>query len=587
MGLWEDKKLYDRLMDMYQQRKKGYVKFNKARKSITEYFRPDLGTETQMNEHGDAAFFGENIYDGTAPWAADVMARGFQGNLVSATSDWIQYAMAQTELKDIDELDIWLQSVKEHMSDVYQRGNLYTVLPPFTLDGITIGSPVMFIDEEMKKDRTGTSVIKFLPQHYETVFLFYDKYNQPDGLIVRDKTWTVKQLADTFAPTEAEQKTKLSKSSNNAISEGKYYVEKTVYRAVFRGDNAVWNVEGFKKPAGEWVSAYFEEKPEEERKNEPLRTEQYFSRPFVVWDYDKKPYESCSRTPAFSAIYDVLSQQQTAKALQENNDLKNRPPRAVLEDHYNVVDFGPEGITPVSRDDWNFLPQMIDAVGDIRLTKEQLESGASRIKRWFKTENFLKFTDLTNTLRQQPSVDQNFRIAAELAVQLNPAIGTFTGEFLRSVDNRAIDIEVRAGRGPFAPDIMENITDIVLSNTKTQIASIAINPVFVGPLAREQKTKQELDPILTAMSVLAPLFEMDPDLKHTIRGYGTVEDILKAVNFPLKNLVPEEEFNEIIAKLNEIRAQQQQAEQALEMAKAAPSVSGAVDETSVLAQAGV
>jgi len=579
MAIWDNKKLFDRLMDLFHQREKGFNKFNKARDSIVDYFRPDLGDEVDAN--GDGAFFGENIYEGTAPWAADVMARGFQGNLVSPSTDWIQYAMLQTELKDNDQLDIWLQDVKEHMSDVYQRSNFYSVLPPFTLDGITIGSPVMFIDEEVS-----SGVTKFMPQHYKTVFLFYDKFNQPDGVIVKDETWTVKQISDMFARTEEEQKLKLTISTNNAIREKKFYLERTVYRAAFRGNNQVWDVPGFQKPDAEWISVYFEEKPEEERKNDPLRTEQYFSRPFVTWDFNKKPWESASRTPAFSAIYDVLSQQQVAKNQLENIELKNRPPRAVLEDHRNVIDFGPEGLTYVDRKDWEFLPKMIDAVGDIRLSKEQLETGEKAIKRWFFTDQFLKFTDLTNTLRQQPSVDQNHRIAAELAVQLNPAIGSYTGEFLRSVDNRVVDIEARAGRGPFAPDIMANITDIVLSNSKEEVASIGVVPVFIGPLAREQRTQQELDPILTAMSVLQPVFELYPDLKNAIREYGTLEDIIKAVNFPLKNLVPEEEYNTIIKGLNELRAQQQQQQLALEMAKASPSVSGPVDETSVLANVG-
>ena len=171
---------------------------------------------------------------------------------------------------------------------------------------------------------------------------------------------------------------------------------------------------------------------------------------------------------------------------------------------------------------------------------------------------------------------------------MSPQIGSYTGELLKSIDDRAVDIESRAGRGPFDPDTLANIEDIIRSNTKDEnVASINITPVFIGPLAREQRTQQELDPILTALSVLQPVFEVYPDLKNAIREYGTLEDILKAVNFPLKNLVPEEEYDEIIKQLNAVRAQQQQQTLAIEMAKASPSVSGPVDETSVLAGAGV
>lgn len=578
MAIWDDTPLFDRFLMLLNQKEKGYVKWNMARDNINEYFRPDLGSDVRPD--GDGTFFGSSIYDGVASWAAGVMARGFQGNLVSPASDWVQYAMRQTELKENDQLAIWLQDVKEHMADVYQRSNLYTVLPNFTLDGITIGSPVMFIDEKVSE-----GVIKFLPQHYETVIMFYDKFNKPEGVIVKDTTWTPKDLSDMFAPTEQEQKDKLSKSVNNDIFNGNYYTDHTVYRCVFRGDHPVWDVPQFAKPDREWISVYFESKPEEERKNDPLRTEGYFKRPFVTWDFDKKPWESSSRTPAFSAIYDVIGQQQQTKEQLENWKLKNRGPRMVLEDHRNVVDFGPEGLTYVAKEDWQFAPKMLDAIGDIKLSREELDKGEQKIKRWFLTDNFLKFTDLTNTLRQQPSVDQNFRIAAEIAVQLNPAIGTYTGEFLSDLNDRSIDIESRAGRGPFAPDVMANITDIVVNNSKEPVTSIGVVPIFIGPLAREQRTQQELDPILTTMAAEQPMFATNPDLVHAVKWYSRLERITKATNAPLDDLVPEEEYNEIVARLQQARAQQAQQQFALEAAKASKDVSGPVDENSILAKA--
>ncbi len=307
-----------------------------------------------------------------------------------------------------------------------------------------------------------------------------------------------------------------------------------------------------------------------------------------MWDYDKKPWESASRTPAFEAIYDVISQQQLKKAKLENVQLINDPPRKILSDHRNTIDFGPQGLNYIDKADWNFSPEMIDVVGDVRLTVEELEKNAESIKRWFHTNKFLKFNDLTSTLRQQPTATQILRMAAEIAVQLNPAIGTYTGGFLRSVDERVTGIEARAGRGPFAPDIMANIEDIVMSNSRKEPEAISIVPVFTGPLAREQKTQQELDPIMTGLAALTPLFAEYPDLKYALRAYGTAEDILKAVNFPLKNFVPEEEWNQIVADLNAARAALQEQQQALEMAKVSKDISGPVDETSILgAAAGV
>jgi hypothetical protein len=257
---------------------------------------------------------------------------------------------------------------------------------------------------------------------------------------------------------------------------------------------------------------------------------------------------------------------------------------SVLEEHATFADFAPEGIMPVAREDWNYTPKMMDVVGDIRLTDEQLRRGESAIKRWFHVDSFIKFTDLTTTLRQQPSVDQNRRIAAELAVQLSPAIATYTEGLLTAIDARVLDIESRAGRGPFEPDIMAEISEIVLSASRTDVASIDVMPVFIGPLAREQRTQAELDPILNGLAVLTPLLETYPELKNAIKEYETLEDICKAIGFPLKNLHRQEEYNEIVAAIQQAQAQVQQQAMALEAAKTAPGLGKPVDDTSILAK---
>lgn len=578
MALWADKKLYDRIDDKLKQKKRGMVRFTNARGSIADYFRPDLGKETE--EEGDSSFFGQNIYEGTAPWAVDVFARGFQGGLISEATDWILYRMKQAELRGIDELDIWVQEAKKHSSDVYQQSNIYRVLPSFTKDGATIGSPLMFIEEEIN---TGT--IQFLPQHYKTVYVFYDKFNRPEGVIIEDKRWTNKQIFDKFAKTGKAAAEKFTIGLANELKEGSFHKEKTIIRAVFRNTDPLWDLKEFKKPIKPWISVYFEKDTEEKRKNTPLLTEDYFTCPFVVWDYDKKPWEAISRTPAFSAIYDVMSQQQVYKNYLENVQLKNRPPRAILPDHRNKIDFSPEGITEIEKGDWENLPKALDLIGDVLLDKDLSAQIGKSVERWFQTDHFLKFNQLTITNKAPISTIQIIRMTAEIAIQLITGISTYTGGFLRSVDDRVIDIESRAGRGPFAPDVMANITDIVVSNSKTRVDKISIVPIFVGLLARAQKVKQELDPILDGIGAAQPLFALDPDLVNAVRLHPTLDDIFTATNFPMKNFMPKEEYDVLKQTLMDARQQEKQQLMGLEMAKAAKGLSGPVDETSVLATA--
>ncbi len=577
MPLWSDQTLFDRVIDLLTQKKKGYVKFNKARDSITDYFRPDLGSDTRPD--GDGSFFGENIYEGTGPWAARVMASGFQGNLVSESASWLLHELEQHDLKGIDALDAWMQDVSRYMADVYRKSNYYTILNRFVLDGVTIGSPVKFIEEDVL-----TATIKFLPQHYKNVYLFYDRFNQVEGIIVEDETWTVKKMFDKFAGSQEKADAKFSEKVLNDLRQGQFHSEHTVIRAIFKTSNPVWDgIDGFKKPNAEWTGVYFDKDTDEDKKYTPLETDKYFSRPFGVWDIDKKPWESVSRTPAFEAIYDVISSGTVFKDYLENQELKIRPPRKVNPLYRNAIDFSPEGITEVNKADWDTAVGNIDLIGDVLLNKDLSELLSTNIKRWFRTDNFIKFTDLTNNLREQPTATQIIKMAAEIAIQLIPEISTFTGGYLRDVDTRMIDIESRAGRGPFDRRTIENINDIVASNSDTQATSVEISPIFVGQLARAQKVKQDLDPILDGLAAAAPLFALDEDLILAVKGHETLDDIFSATNFPMKNFVSKDEFDAIKEAILEQRAAQQQIENNIEMAKAAKSVSGPVDETSVLA----
>jgi len=582
MPLWDNTKLYDRILQLLNQKERGYVKFNKARESIINLMRPDMSSD--IDPDGDGSFFGEDIHDGVGFWAAGVMSKGLQGGLVSADADWLSHEAGSAVLDKIDELSIWLQEIDDHMTDVFRKSNFYRILPIFIKDGVTIGSPLMFIEE--------TDVVKgeiaFLPQHYSTVFAFYDGNNKLEGVIIKDENWTVKKITDKFAPTEDEQQAKLPQTILDNIRSGDYYEEHTMYRAVFKGVNPVWDVEEFNKPDAEWISVYFIEKTTEDQKNNPLSTEPYFTRPFTTWDYDKKLWESCSRTPAFEAIYDVLSQQEMALDQATNRKLKNNPPRAVLGDHRNIVDFRPEGVTSVDKNDWNFTPKAIDVVGDIRLSREELEFNAENVKRWFNVKDFLKFTDMTNTLRQQPTATQIIKIAAELSAQVNPGIASLTTGFLADVDERVMDIEIRAMRGPFSLVRMEEISEVIqgVADELGVTTEISLTPVFIGPLARAQKVKQELDPILEGLGVAGSMFEVWPELKNAIREHGTLERILKATGFPLTELKPQEEYNEIIAAIREAEQAAVEQAQQIEMMKASKNLTGPVDETSVMAKAG-
>jgi hypothetical protein len=583
MTAWSKKTLYDRIYDRWVEKDTDYSKVNRNREIMATYFRSDELIET--NDKGE--LLGQAIYNGSGSWFSRMMATGFQGALVSKNIPWIRYQMEQYQLKGIDELDIWTQNIKEHMQDAYQRSNFYDVQPNYTHDGLTTGSPVIFGEEKILDQKT-----MWMPQHFSTVRVYYDKFNQPEGVIVKDKTWTAKEIMDKFVKNDDEQGTKrkerLSISVNQAIEQGQLDETFVVYKAVFKATDPIWDGEGFKKPKGnwEWLSAYFLEltEGEKDKQNKPLNDNMGdFTQPFAVWDFDKKPWEAASRTPAYYALWDNLSLQQVDKNYGEDLQNQNRPPFIALDTMRDRVDLSPEGEMFGTEDEYNNPPKFIDRVGNVQFSIEFMDIKVEALKRWFYIDQFAMFSDLAMQKNQPVSASQIWQMAGEKATLLSPAIETHS-RYLETIDARMIDIEARAGRGPFNPDTMANITDIIVS-ILGEVASVNVRPVFIGQLAQAQKKTQAIEPIMSGIGAVrdSGLYEIEPDLVHAIKAKETHDELLEAVDFPQDLVVPKEEYAEIKAGLNQQRAADKQAAMAIEMAKAAPAVSGPVDETSVLA----
>ena len=589
MTVWSDRTLYDRIYDRWHEKDTDYAKVNNNRDVITHYFRSDEIVDT--DEQGRLA--GKAIYNGSSSWYSRMMATGFQGSLVSKNIPWIRYQMDAFELKGIDPLDQWLQDIKDHMADAYQRSNFYDVQPQFTHDGVTTGSPVLFGEEDILTQRT-----MWMPQHYKTVRLFYDKWNQVEGIITQDKEWTAKKIMDTFVGPDDEQGTKrrakLSISVNNAIDQGRLKEKFVVYRATFRVSDPIWDGTGgdepFKKPSGDWLwlSAYFLEltTAEKNKMNTPLNDNMGdFTQPFSVWNFDKKPWESSSRTPAWYAVWDCLSLQQIDKNYLENIQNANRPAMIYLDTMKNKLRLGPEGQMEVTDAEYDRPPKPVERTFAFDWQSELIEMKEEALKRWFYIDRFAMFSDLARTNKAPTPTVQIWQMAGEKATLLSPAIETHS-VYLQTTDDRMIDVEARAGRGPFAPDVMANITDIVLNNMNSPIKSIAIRPVFIGQLAQAQKVSQALEPIASTMEAARPIIEIFPEARHKYRPSKIIDHVNEALDFPQDAVVPEDEWNEIVAAEREAAAQAIQTEQVIEGMKASKGIQGPVDESSVLASVG-
>ena len=239
----------------------------------------------------------------------------------------------------------------------------------------------------------------------------------------------------------------------------------------------------------------------------------------------------------------------------------------------------------VDEREYQMPPKALDLIGDVKLQRELFDMLSDGVKRWFHIPEYQKFSMLAKENKQPVTALQILQMMGESSTLISPEIEA-CDQNIQQIDARTMGIEIQAGRGPFAPDILANITDIVLSNSKAPVKTIGVSPRLISLLARTQEIQQISNSYQTTFEMAAPLFSLFPDLKLAFKEYGTLDDICEATRFPKKNLRTEEDYQELIDALNQARAEQAQTAQAIEMAKASKNVSGPVDPNSILAGAG-
>jgi hypothetical protein len=362
-----------------------------------------------------------------------------------------------------------------------------------------------------------------------------------------------------------------------------------VIRAVFKEDDEIWDTEGFEKPAMDprnpyrWISVYFE-KVTDKDKDTPLEVGTYSTRPFVVWDFDKKRHEVLSRTPAYNAMFDNYSLQTIAHAHQDAIQLQTYRPMWINEEIKGRTALHAKGEMYVSPAEYKQPPVPIEVAGNPGFTKDLMDDMKEAIKRHFHLDLFNLFSQIARDRNQPLTATQIWQMAGERSTLLSPAVESHS-KYLADVDDRMLEIEMRAKRGPFDFDTMANVMDAIAANAPSTQLRPGITAKFIGPLARAQRVQQAVEPVMSGLSAMAPLFEQFPNSKAIVREYELVDHLAEATDFPMDAVNTKEEYMEIVAASQAKAQSDEQFLKAIEMAKVAPGMGKPVDPSSPAAQA--
>ncbi len=556
MTAYSEQNYYERVMGRHAQLVEDRQPWDGSRQSIVELYRPDITTySTESTQRGQ--FMHEQIAEGTGAWAAGVMARGFQGALVGPSLKWRRSTLSQQQFKGNDELNAWLQRTDDYLLEqVYNQSNFYELIGTDVLDGITIGSPVMLIEEDV-----AAGVIECKLPHYRENYLKRDWFGR-DILYHREFELTSMTAAEKFG------KEHLSESVQKELGEGDHTSKSKYLMVIYSAGDPIFEdlkddqPEGFTKGLNfkpvvnrPWIIHYFQMDVTDTRfqGHLPQRNYGYFHKPFAAWHYWRNSFETYARTPAWYAIYDEKGGQAAWTTMYEVAEQAARPAMTGLRSMKMRTHVAPGKFTWAQSDkEYDRPPKAIRDGVDYPRAMDFVDRIDNKRKRHFHIDLFRMLDEFSREHKQPPTAFQVAQMIAEKNVQIGPAIQSFDRGLLTPVDNIFVEIEVRSGR--FWRET--NPPDVVFETDGN------LQPQFTGPLAQAQRLSVAMRRVNDSLSLATPIFDRWPDAVNKIDEGILLERILEELDFYQEAIVDQDTYNEIKESINMARQRTAMAEKA-------------------------
>ncbi len=568
MPAWTETPLYDRIKQRYDKRVKIRQPWEEPCDDIIDMYRPDM---TQFSDDYDNITFpGKNIYSSYPAWCLGVMDRGFRGYTISSAIEWIRYKIGEQELRGVDQVNKWLQSVQAHMLDTFSsnRSNLYQVLGSFSRQALSTGSPVMVCEEDYE-----TGKIMCLVPHPRQRFLGHNIFGDPDELIL-DWNYSIKDAVKKFGLDN------LSRDSQNKYKQGHYTERVDFIQIICHHKDPMFDdmKEGESKPNRRWPCMYIQKSTDPDHKKalfvmkNGYPVQGYHERNFTVWHYMRDWPHDYAFSPGWFGRFDAQTLMQLERSMlmvaQKSADPPTWAPKfmkAALRLYPGAKNWYDVG----QRED---VPRSINEKMDWPLSREQKLDVMENNKRWFHIDFFRMASEKIAAGGSFPTNPLVMAALGEKASLLGPTLEHSESTWMRDIDRIFVSIEDRAGRLPMAPDVVDIYSEGELM------------PEFVGPLHIMQREYHSRRQTENALIAIEPWLAYWPDTKYKIKAEEVVERILEQNDFFQDGIRDKAEYDAIIQAMTQRQEMQEGLEMAERAAKVIPSLQNETPPGSPMAQ---
>ena len=492
---------------------------------IGDFVAPNKGNITKKRTHGDKNT--ERIFDGTAQFAAELMASSMHGMLTNSGTPWFSLRYTDDEFETDDTSKEWLEAATDTMYVEIGRSNFHEAINELYFDLVTFGTAVMFVDT----DKEGT--LRFSTRHISECYVSEDEFGRVDT-VFREFKMPARAAVAQFGEENITQRL-LKKSQDDP-----YEMVELLHVVMPRYDRDTVKIDAKNKPV---ASIYLD--PGDKK----IISESGFDEfPYMVPRFRKASYENgYGRSPAMTALADIKMLNEMSKAVIQAAQLQIHPPLLVPDDGFILpVRTVPGGLN-FYRSGTRDRIEPLNIGANNPLGENQLEQRRTAIGAAFYVDQ------LVTGNRPGMTATEVIQKSTEKMRILAPLTGRLQSELLRPLIDRIFNlISKKKGFAP-APETM---------------AGNEIDIEYVSPLAKAQR-QGDIQASLELFQFLAPLMQVDPNVVDFLDVDGLAKHIIKTTGVPASVVRGEEEVAAIREQKQQMQAQMAADQRAAMLGKAA------------------
>ena len=518
------------VIERYKTLKAQRVTWEDHWQDIADYFLPRKANITIKHTKGDKRH--DQIYDGTATHALELLSASLNGMLTNTISPWFVLKFRNEMVNNNDEAVEWLESCAKIMQQVFARSNFQQEIFELYHELLAFGTSAMFITDDVKDD------LRFKTIHISEIFITEDDKGLVDSLTRR---FHLKNKNIPLMYPDAD----LPRSILSDIDKAPYD-EAVILHSVYPSDTPM----GYDNSKNmDYQSCHVHEKT-----GTLLRESGFKEFPYVVPRYLKSSSnEIYGRSPAMNALPDTKMLNTMSKVSIKAAQKQIDPPLMVPDDGFilpiRTVPGGLNFYRAGTRE--RIEPLNIGSNNPIGIQMEEQRRKAVR-------ENF--FVDQLMTVQgQNMTATEVMQRTEEKMRLLGPVLGRLQSELLQPLITRSFNLLLKNNKLPPIPE---------------EIGDQDVEIEYVSPLAKAQKTN-ELSSIMRGIEIFGSMQNIAPVFDH-LDTDGLVNHIKDVLGLPAKIMRSKAEVQSIREQKQQAEMQQMQLQQAQQVADTAGKIAPAL-----------